>query len=73
MNAIQICLLISHVGYNAMMIIEDGKEWTGAKALLIDSHFLIVKRLFERIDEGYIMQKEFNQIKRDFNIRFDED
>ena len=71
-DSIKIILLISHVNYNAMMIIEDGKEWTGEKALIIDSHLLIVKRLFERMDDGYIMQKEFNRIKRDFKVKFDD-
>lgn len=70
-NAIKIILLISHINYNAMMIIEDGKEWTGEKRLLINSHLLIVKRLFGLIDDGYMMKKEFLQIKRDFKIRFD--
>jgi hypothetical protein len=35
-NAVKILLLISYLNYDAMMIIEDGKEWTGEKALLID-------------------------------------
>lgn len=70
-NAVKILLLISHVNYNAMMIIEDGKEWTGEKRLLIDSHLLIVKRLFHAVDEGYMMKKEFLQIKKDFKIKFD--
>ena len=71
-NAIEIILLISHVNYNAMMIIEDGKEWTGEKKLLIDSHLLIVKKLFElEKEQGYMMKKEFNQIKKDFKIKFD--
>jgi hypothetical protein len=70
-NAIEIILLISHVNYNVMMIIEDGKEWTGEKELLINSHLLIVKRLFGLIDDGYMMKKEFLQIKKDFKIRFD--
>jgi hypothetical protein len=70
-NAIKIILLISHISYNAMMIIEDGKEWTGDKRLLINSHLLIIKRLFGLIDDGYMMKKEFLQIKKDFKIRFD--
>lgn len=71
-SGIKINLLISYTLYNAMMILEDGKEWTGEKALLIDTHLLIVKRLLQ-IDEeqGYMMKKEFNQIKKDFKIKFD--
>lgn len=72
-NWSHIALLISHVNYNAMMIIQDGKEWTGEKELLLNSHLLIVKRLFGLMDEGYMMKKEFMQIKSDFNIRFDDD
>lgn len=73
-NWSHISLLISHVNYNAMMIIEDGKEWTGEKELLLNSHLLIVKRLFGLMDdEGYMMKKEFLQIKKDFKIRFDDD
>lgn len=73
-NAIEIILLISHVNYNAMMIIKDGKEWTGEKALLIDTHLLIVKRLLQ-IDEeqGYMMKKEFLQIKKEFKVTFDDE
>lgn len=73
-NAVKILLLISHVNYNAMMIIEDGKEWTGEKRLLIDSHLLIVKRLFQlEKEQGYMMKKEFSQIKKDFKIKFDDE
>ncbi|AFV98255.1 MULTISPECIES: hypothetical protein [unclassified Sulfuricurvum] len=70
-NAVKILLLIAYVNHDAMMIIEDGKEWTGEKALLIDTYLLIVKRLFGYVDEGYMMKKEFNQIKKDLKIRFD--
>jgi hypothetical protein len=70
-GSVKILLLISYVNYDAMMIIEDGKEWTGEKALLIDTYLLIVKKLFGKLDEGYMMKKEFLQIKRDFKIRFD--
>lgn len=72
-NAIKILLLISYVNYDAMMIIEDGQEWTCDKALLINSYMLIVKRLFELVDDGYMMKKEFNQIKKNFKIKFDGD
>ena len=71
-SAVKILLLISYVSYYAMMIIEDGKEWTGDKALIFNSYMLIVKRLFELVDDGYMMKKEFNQIKRDFKIKFDD-
>lgn len=70
-NAVKILLLIAYVNHDAMMIIEDGKEWTGDKALIIDSYLLIVKRLFGFLDDGYMMKKEFLQIKKDFKIRFD--
>lgn len=70
-NAVKILLLISYVNYDAMMIIEDGKEWTGDKALLVNSYMMITKRLFEKLDEGYMMKKEFMKIKKNLKIKFD--
>jgi len=43
----------------------------GEKALQFDKITKVVKYLFECIEEGWMMKKEFNQIKKDFNIKLE--
>lgn len=70
MNAIKINLLIAYILYDAKMLSENIKDVCETR-LIFNSYMLIVKRLFELMDEGYMMKKEFNQIKRDLKIKFD--
>ena len=69
-DGIQICLLISRLLFNLKIKLDD----ENVSEFVFISYMTAVKLLFQKDkDQGYIMQKEFNQIKKDFNIRFDED
>ncbi|MDP3301967.1 MAG: hypothetical protein Q8S36_08390 [Sulfuricurvum sp.] len=69
-NTIQICLLVSHILYNQKMLIDTAMD-RGEKNLQFYNSTLIVKRLFGLIDDGYMIKKEFLQIKKDLKIKFD--
>lgn len=73
-SGIQICLLISHLLYDVKFLIDDRPDLTaGEHQLLFISYMTAVKKLFQKDkDQSYILKKEFDEIKNNFNIKFDD-
>jgi hypothetical protein len=71
-NAPKIFLLISHILYNQKILIDTVMD-RGEKNLQLYTSTKMVKYLFKAGEEGCMMKKDFNQVKRDFKIRFDGD
>ncbi|MDO9207504.1 MAG: hypothetical protein Q7T91_04555 [Sulfuricurvum sp.] len=69
-SAPKIFLLISHILYNQKILIDMVMD-RGEKNLQFYTSMKMVKYLFKVGEEGYMMRKEFYQIKKDLKIRFD--
>jgi hypothetical protein len=64
-----ITLLIAHLLHDQSLLIDTVVD-EGEKNLQFYTSMKMIKYLFKADKEGYMMLKEFNKIKRDFNIRF---
>jgi hypothetical protein len=72
MNSINLICLNVRLLLNAKIINESDMD-DGEINLYVNNAMKTVSRIFECIDNGYMMKTEFDTIKRDFNIRFDDD
>lgn len=68
-SVIDILSMNSHILYDASMMLHGHKPYNG---LLIDTYMNTVKILFERIDQGYMLKSEYKEIKKKYNIKFDD-
>jgi hypothetical protein len=73
MNSIDLICLNARLLLNAKIINESDNMDDGEINLYVNNAMKTVKRIFECIDNGYMMKTEFDTIKREFNIRFDDE
>ena len=69
-NSIDLISLSARLLLNQSIFIKTISDH-GERALQYDNTIKVIKHLFECIDEGWMLQKEFNQIKKVFNIKLD--
>jgi len=70
-SGVTINLLIAHLLHDQSLLIDTVMD-AGEKNLKFYTSMKMIKYLFEMSDHNFMMQEEFNQIKRDFKIRFDD-
>jgi len=69
-NSIDLLSLSARLLLNQSLSIGQ-RAGKGEKALQYDNTIKVIKHLFECIEEGWMLKKEFNQIKKVFNIKLD--